>query len=279
MYRELTTLLSGLAFPECLRWHDNELWFSDVLAGKVYRCNVQSGQFFEVTAIQPTVGGLGWLLSGELVVVDCVARKVVLVNKDGAQSAYVDMSQTWQFPANDMLVEKDGTIWIGSYGFNPETDSPQVSSLARNRSGKLDFPVGDLIFPNGIARIDEKLLVVSETFADRLAILETLPTGEVIIKKRIGLPPNATPDGLTVDENGHVWVASAYDQAVLKVDPISNRVERAVEVQGRGVFDCTFGGPELETLFIATSDVDESKALTEYPGQILAISVGVRGRV
>jgi sugar lactone lactonase YvrE len=278
MYKELTTVLSGLAFPESLRWHNDELWFADVLAGKVYRSRVHLGQFFEVAAIQPTVGGLGWLPSGDLIVVDCDARKVILINNDGAQSTYVDMSQTWQYPANDMFVEKDGTIWIGSYGFDPETDSPRVSSLARYRSGKLDFPVGNLIFPNGIARIDEKLLVVSETFADRLAILETLPTGEVVIKKRIELPPHATPDGLTVDENGHVWVASAYGQAVLKVDPISNRVERAVEIQGRGVFDCTFGGPELETLFIATSDVDESKALKEYPGQVLAISVGVRGR-
>jgi sugar lactone lactonase YvrE len=278
MYKELTSIFSGLAFPECLRWHNNELWFSDVLAGKVYRSDVQSGEFFKVAAIPPTVGGLGWLPSGELLAVDCLSRKVVSFSKGLTWSTYVDMSQTWQYPANDMLVEEDGTVWIGSYGFNPETDAPQASSLARNRSETLDFPIGGLIFPNGIARINERFLVVSETFADRLAILETSPTGEVTIKKRIDLPNNATPDGLTVDENGQVWVASAYGEAVLKVDPVSNHVERAIEIQGRGVFDCTFGGPELETLFIATSDVDESKALAELPGEILAISVGVRGR-
>ena len=279
MYEKLTAVFSGLAFPECLRWHNNELWFSDVLAGKVYRTNVESGQLIEVVAIPSTVGGLGWLPSGELLAVDCLARKVILFNKEGVSRPYVDMSGTWHFTANDMLVEEDGTIWIGSYGFNPETDPPQASSLARSKSGNLDFPVGDLIFPNGIARLDERLLVVAETFGDRLAILETFPTGEVKIKKRIELPPNATPDGLTVDENGHVWVASAYGEAVLKVDPVTNRVERAIEIPGRGVYDCTFGGSGLETLFIATSDIDDSKALEQRPGQVLAISVGVRGRV
>lgn len=278
MYEELTSVLSGLAFPESLRWYNNELWFSDVLTGKVYRSDVQSGKFFEVVAIPPMLAGLGWLPSGELLVVDCLTRRVVLIDKDGAQSTYVDMSKDWQFPANDMLVDKDGTVWVGSYGFDPEADSPRSSSLARSRFGKLDFPVGDLVFPNGIARIDERFLVVSETFADRLAVLEVLPTGEVTIKGRIELPENASPDGLAVDENGHVWVASAYGEAVLKVDPISHDVQRVIEIPGRGVFDCTFGDPELSTLFVATSDIDESKALEELPGQILAISVNVRGR-
>ena len=278
MHEKLNTVFTGLAFPEALRWHKGELWFSDVLAGKVYRADIKTGEYYEVASILPTVGGLGWLPNGDLLTVDCEARSVLCINAAGGKSVYANMSEFWEFPANDMLVDGDGTTWVGSYGFNPETDSPKESSLARLKGGVLDFPVNSLIFPNGMARLDESHFVVAETFADRLAIIETVSNGIVRVEKRIALPSNSTPDGLTVDEEGNIWVASAYGEAILKIDPKSETVERAIEIEGRGVFDCVFGGPELETLFIAVSDVDESKALLNLPGEILAISVGVHGR-
>ncbi|MDP1719556.1 MAG: SMP-30/gluconolactonase/LRE family protein [Candidatus Nanopelagicaceae bacterium] len=278
MSKDLRTVLTGLAFPEAMRWHKGELWFSDVLAGKVYRADIDTCEYFEMASIPPVVGGLGWLPNGDLLAVDCEARQVISVDSMGAKNVYVDLSQVWRYPANDMLVDDDGTAWIGSYGFNPETGSPKESSLARYRDGVLDFPVDSLIFPNGMARLDSTHFVVAETFADRLAIIETNPHGEVRITKRIALPVNSTPDGLAVDREGNIWVASAYGEAVLKVDPSDESVVRAIEIKGRGVFDCTFGGPELGTLFIAVSDVDESKALVSLPGEVLAISLGVRGR-
>lgn len=278
MLKDLRTVFTGLAFPEAMRWRDGELWFSDVLAGKVYRADIDMGRYFEVASIPPVVSGLGWLPNGDLLAVDCEARQVISIDSVGAKKIYVDLSETWRYPANDMLVDEDGTAWIGGYGFNPETESPKESSLARYRGGVLDFPVDSLVFPNGMARLDSGHFVVAETFADRLAIIETCSNGDARIAKRITLPANSTPDGLTVDQKGNIWVASAYGEAVLKVDPINETVERAIEIKGRGVFDCTFGGPELGTLFIATSDVDESKALVDFPGEVLAVSLGVRGR-
>lgn len=278
MSKDLRTVLTGLAFPEAMRWHNGELWFSDVLAGKVFRADIDTGRYFEVASIPPVVSGLGWLPNGDLLAVDCEARQVISIDSVGAKKVYVDLSEAWQYPANDMLVDEDGTAWIGGYGFNPETESPKESSLARYKGGVLDFPVDSLVFPNGMARIDANHLVVAETFADRLAIIETDSRGDVRIAKRIALPANSTPDGLAVDHEGNIWVASAYGQAVLMVDPITEAVERAIEIEGRGVFDCTFGGPEFGTLFIAVSDVDESKALVNLPGEVLAISIGVRGR-
>ena len=278
MIKELRTVLTGLAFPESLRWHKGELWFSDVLAGKIYRADVGTGDYSEIASVPPLVSGLGWLPNGYLLAVDCQARRVFSIDGSGRKSVYIDMSEFWEFPANEMLVDPDGTSWIGSYGFNPETGTPKESSLARYKGGVLDFPIDSLIFPNGMARLDEHHLVVAETFADRLAIIKTDSGGDVRGEKRISLPANSTPDGLTVDEQGSIWVASAYGEAILMVDPRSGTVERAIEIKGRGVFDCTFGGPELETLFIAISDIDESKALINFPGEILAISVGMHGR-
>jgi len=217
-------------------------------------------------------GGLGWNNEGELLAVDIEARKIRRIDAGATTAVALDLSHEWKFPANDMLIDHSGTIWVGSYGFNPETDSPAPSALARYKDGVLDFPVGDLIFPNGIAELDDHHLVVAETFADRLSII-TVSDGGVSIKKRIQLPKGATPDGLCVDADGAIWVASAYGEAVLKVNPETEAVERAIELPGRGVFDCTFGGPHMSTLFIATSDVDESRALIDLPGQILTVEL------
>lgn len=271
MISNMETLVTGVAFPECLRWHKGELWFSDILGGKVFRFNLETAQLHLVTEISPMAGGLGWLPDGDLLAVDIEGRKVLQVNGLGHKSDYVDISKHWKYPANDMVVDSEGTIWVGGYGYNPETDAPQGSSLARYRDGLLDFPVDGLVFPNGIAQLDSDHLVVAETFADRLAIVEIHLTNQVSIEKRIQLPKGATPDGLCVDGNGEIWVASAYGEAVLRVNPRSGRIERAIEFPGRGVFACAFGGPEMQTLFIATSDLDESRALLDLPGQILAV--------
>lgn len=273
MTGELRTVVSGIAFPECLRWHQGRLWFSDVLGGKVFNFDPNTLQVTEVAVITPMAGGLGWLPNGDLLVVDIEARKVLRIDGTGQKFDYLDLSSQWSFPANDMLIDDQGTTWVGSYGYNPETDPPQGSSLARFRNGQLDFPPPTFIFPNGIAQLALDQLVIAETFADRLAILEIHSNGDVEVERRIQLPKGATPDGLTVDRHGKIWVASAYGEAVLKVDPETEVIERAIEIPGRGVFDCTFGGPDMQTLFIATSDTDESRALIDLPGEILAITI------
>lgn len=273
MESKTKSLVSGVAFPECLRWRNGELWFSDVLGGKVFRFNLQTLQLDLITEIPPMAGGLGWLPNGDLLAVDIEGRKVLQVDALGQQTTYLDLRAGWKFPANDMLIDSDGTIWVSGFGYNPETDSPQGSSLARYRDSHLDFPVDGLIFPNGIAQLDSDHLVVAETFADRLAIIEIHSSGQVTIERRIELPKGATPDGLCVAGDGEIWVASAYGEAVLKVSPITEKIERAIEIPGRGVFDCTFGGPEMKTLFIATSGLDESRALPDLTGEILTVEI------
>lgn len=62
----------------------------------------------------------------------------------------------------------------------------------------------------------------------------------------------------------------------------SGEMERAIEIPGKGVYDCTFGGPNLDKLYVATSDTDETNVMRDLPGQILSFDLalthpGVRG--
>jgi len=266
-------VFSAIAFPESLRWRKGDLWFSDVLSGVVYRGDVTTGQKHKQAEISPFLSGLGWLNSGELLIVDCEKRIVMRQDLKGGLSLHADLSGHWSYNANDMHVDADNTAWVGTYGYNPESDAPAPADLARIVNGRVDFPIAGLVFPNGIARIDAQRIVVAETFADRISIIQT--SGEVKLLKQIDLPKNATPDGLVVDNQGFAWIALAYSEAILRVNLETGEMERAIEIPGTGVYDCTFGGPNLDILYVATSDTDETNVMRDLPGKILSFDLSL----
>lgn len=262
-------LLSGLAFPESLRWHTGELWFSDVLAGRVMRATAD-GEAIEVARVSPSCSGIGWLPSGDLLVVECEGRRILRVDDHGGLTLHSDLSSRWQFPANDMMVDPDGTAWVGSFGYAPETDAPVPSNLIQvSPDGRPLAEVENLVFPNGMARLDEHHFVVSETFADRLAVVNT--QGRPRVVDRISLAAGSTPDGLAVREDGSVWVALAYSECVMRVDLNTGQCERAIEIPDVGVYDCVFTGPH--EILVASSTKDETHVLRDLPGTIMRFTL------
>ncbi|HLB23441.1 MAG TPA: SMP-30/gluconolactonase/LRE family protein, partial [Dehalococcoidia bacterium] len=74
-----TILLDGLTFPECPRWHEGALWFSDVHAHTIIRMTPDGrAQRVIENAHQPA--GLGWLPNGALLYVRMVDRTLVRVD-------------------------------------------------------------------------------------------------------------------------------------------------------------------------------------------------------
>jgi sugar lactone lactonase YvrE len=170
-----------------------------------------------------------------------------------------------------MLVDSDETIWVGTFGYDLVKDSPVPADLARVSHGVVDFPISGLVFANGIARLDENTIVVAESFADQISIIHT--SGEVKILKHIQLSKGATPDGLVIDNQGFAWVAAAYGEAVLRVNLQTDEVIRVIEFPGKGVYDCAFGGENLDKLYVATSAIDETHVLRDLPGEILCFDL------
>ena len=148
--------LEGLGFAESLRWRGEDLWFSDMFRGVVIAWNPKAGSTVKLSQSDggPEMpGGLGFTPDGDLLVVDCLKRKVLKLDGRGELSVHADLSQLTEHPLNDMHVDPDATAWVGGYGFDPERDEPVASALFRvSPTGEVNLTPANFVFPNGCER-------------------------------------------------------------------------------------------------------------------------------
>ncbi len=87
------------------------------------------------------------------------------------------------------------------------------------------------------------------------------------------------PDGLAVDSEGFVWSARWGGGKVTRYDP-EGRMEREILLPVEQVTCCTFGGPNLDELYITTAWTglsDQQRAGQPLAGDLFRVRVGVKG--
>lgn len=85
------------------------------------------------------------------------------------------------------------------------------------------------------------------------------------------------PDGSVVDAEGFLWNARFSGGCVVRVAP-DGTVDRILEMPVDDITTCTFGGPDLRTLFITTAGGGRGEAKGErLAGGLFAADVGVAG--
>jgi sugar lactone lactonase YvrE len=278
------TMIDGLGFPEALRWRDGALWFSDMFRSRVIRWvpGSEPSVVLDAAGGGPSVpGGLGWLPDGSLLIVDCTERRVLRVH-DGEVSVHADLGHLMTHSANDMHVDGDGTAWVGGYGFDPETDEPVPSPLARvGANGELSATASVFVFPNGCERDATSALLVAETFADRVSLMTADDT--VVVRGR--LADGSGPDGLSIAPDGSVYVALAFAGALARLaaaeagpDAEPTVVFRAEPIDSGpgagplGVYDCAVH-PDGRRIAVAMASLDEALAERVDTGRIVMLEL------
>jgi sugar lactone lactonase YvrE len=88
-----------------------------------------------------------------------------------------------------------------------------------------------------------------------------------------------SPDGMTVDSEGCVWIAQWGGSRVCRYSPEGELLE-TIDVPVRNPASCTFGGADLKTLYITTAREDNTpEQLAAHPltGAVFAVRVDVAG--
>jgi sugar lactone lactonase YvrE len=274
METAMENVIDGLHFPECLRWREGRLYFCDMYGDNVQRFDPITGERTVVGEIFHP-GGIGWLPDGRMLAVASEDKRILEVGA-GGNTPYADLSGVAPGWTNDMLVDRHGRAYVGNFGYDLFAEEPRPTQLILvDAEQTITVEPGELLFPNGMARLSDGSLVVAETFGHRLAVLSVGEDGHLTPGGTIPLDEDLTPDGICVDAEDAIWFASVFTQEVVRVD-VHGEVER--HGVSRNAYACVLGGEDRRTLYVATApDHEPAHRRARTEGRIEAIRVDVPG--
>jgi sugar lactone lactonase YvrE len=224
-----------------LRWVD--MLAGDVLSltadGSVGRRSVGA----VVAALRPRRSG-GAVLA--------VEKGFALQDADGG---LVTLEPLWDGPVrmNEGGCDPDGRFWCGSMAYDKSEGAASMYRL--DPDGSVHVAWRDVSISNGLAwSPDASRAYYVDTPTGRVDVLD-YDTSRGLHDRRpfVTFEDGAgSPDGLTVDAAGGVWVAANGGGHVRHYDATGILDER-VEVAARQVTACTLGGADLDELFVTTS--------------------------
>jgi sugar lactone lactonase YvrE len=271
------TLVEGLVFPECPRWHNGKLWLSDQHAHKVMTVDLK-GNIETIAEVPGQPSGLGWLPDGRLLVVSMTDRCLLRLN-GRRLTCVADLKELASFHCNDMVVDPQGRAYVGNFGFDLIARQPfaPAALVLVTPDGNARIVASDLAFPNGtVITPDGRTLIVAETIAQRLTAFDIRPDGSLKRRRIWAQLDQVTPDGICLDADNAIWVASPVGSEVLRVCE-GGEVTHRVKVKTQP-FACMLGGPDRRTLFVLTAETlhpDEARA--KQSGHIETVQVEVPG--
>ncbi len=179
-----------------------------------------------------------------------------------------------------MKVDSHGTVWAGTMAYDKRAGAAR---LYRIRSGRAEPAVDGLTISNGPA-IDEVhgLLYLADTALGAIDRFELdLDRGLLRGRQRF-LDVSAQgwwPDGMTIDDDGGVWVALGNAGEVHRYDRSGTRSHR-IALPTTHPTSVAFGGAAGRDLFITTSWFDVPEAARPHEplaGALFVARPGVTG--
>jgi sugar lactone lactonase YvrE len=290
MSREITTVVADLTYLECPRWHEGRIWFVDFYTHQVLSAAEDGGDLRREAEVPAQPSGLGWLPDGRMLVVSMRDARLLRREADGRLVTHAELGPHVGGHPNDMVVDAHGRAYVGNFGFDLMGGAPvEPGTLLRvDPDGGVSPVAQDMWFANGSVITDDGVLLVDETFGNRISAFDITADGALTNRRtwaQFGELPDrelekalgqlvVAPDGCCLDAEGALWVADAVGARLIRVREGGEIVDE-IGV-GTGVYACMLGGSDGRTLFAcAAPDFDEKARAAAREGHLLAVRVDV----
>lgn len=183
---------------------------------------------------------------------------------------------------NDGACDSQGRLWIGTMQMNFKEGAGSLYCIDENLSihKKLD----KVTISNGLVwSLDNtRLYYIDSPTQVVQSFIFNEETGEISFEKNaIQIPVEmGTPDGMTIDQEGMLWVAHWAGFGVYRWNPLDGTLLEKIEIPAPHVTSCAFAGENLDHLVITTARENlNEEELKKYPesGNVFWAKVGVKG--
>ncbi len=270
---------------EGVRWdaRRGELLWVDVLAGCVHRDLVdEDGDLIPVRvyelpgtvgAITPISGDDGWLLAAE--------RGFVHLRLDGSYRSIAEVAGHGT-RMNDAACDPEGRFWAGTLADDHHDGAAALYCL--DGTGCCEMVLEGLTISNGLGWSPDGHTMYLVDSGPRVIYTFAFDPGTgdlsgqqvmVTLSEEIG-----TPDGLTVDAAGDLWVAIYGGGCVRRYSP-DGQLREALVVPAVQATCCGFAGPGMNRLYVTTATEewdDEQRRAEPAAGLVYRIDTEATGR-
>ncbi len=183
---------------------------------------------------------------------------------------------------NDGKCDPAGRFWAGTMSLKMEKEAGTLYRFDPDSS--IHKMIAKVTISNGIAwSADKTKMYYIDTPTQKVVQYDyNNATGEITNKKvAVGIQKEiGSPDGMTIDADGNLWIALWGGAAVGCWNPETGKLIRKIEVPAKNVTSCAFGDEDLGTLYITTARTGTSnEELLKYPnaGGVFKIRTGTKG--
>ncbi len=224
-----------------------DVFFNDVGASKTYK--IVDGKSVEFLADSKRGDGQRFGPDGKLYANAAAVSKILAWNADGTATDFAS-----GFKGNDLVVLHNGTVYVTDPFTTPGNSkiySVSPKGVAKEVDSGLKFANGITVSP------DQSLLYVADSRTHWVYSYQIQPNGTLAHKQKfyhLHTPDTADDsgaDGLRVDRDGRLWVAT---RSGLQVCDQAGRVNCIIPTPNGKVSNLSFGGPNRDVLYATCGD-------------------------
>ncbi|WP_316837927.1 SMP-30/gluconolactonase/LRE family protein [Pedobacter nutrimenti] len=270
-----------LILGEAAIWHPewNKFLYVDIDGEKVYAIDPQTRHTEEVSTGKKV--GTVAPVSADILLVALQGSLGLLNFKNGEfkELTTIEPGITTN-RSNDGKCDPAGRLWLGTMDLNASLHQGALYCF----DGSLRKVIDKTSVSNGLCwTADHQTMYYIDSFEYNIRAYDFDLKNGLISNERIVVSitdPDIIPDGMSIDEEGMLWVAMWGGGSVNRYNPVTGEMIGTVNVGVPLVTSCALGGKNMQQLFITTASKGLSEEeLMQFPdsGSLFIVDVGVCG--
>ncbi|MBB5437627.1 sugar lactone lactonase YvrE [Pedobacter sp. AK017] len=226
----------------------------DILRGEIHQYSPVDSTHVKL-AVPPLTGSMALCKDGNFIA--ALRSGISFIDRKTAEIKFISNPET-HLPFNrfnEGKCDPEGRFWVGTMSLTDEEKKGSVYAL--DEKLKIDKKITEVSISNGLAWSgDKKTLYYIDTPTFEIVSYDydsstgTITNRKVVIKVS---EKDGYPDGMTIDNEGMLWVAHWDGWQITRWDPINGEKLLSIPMPVARVTSCTFGGKNLNDLYVTSA--------------------------